>query len=156
MKLPEKRSVNPLARANLVPKPGSGRIGALIRKENSPLEKPLAGAIVAAVLFCAGFFLGLRHEKRRSCVAIEILNQSVHAIMTVTVRHQNGSVIAANIKKNHKQRIRFLTKGQNTYSLTITFDNNKTIYSKFDRVIHNGETIRETVTDSIVTAEKET
>jgi hypothetical protein len=156
MKLPEKWPINPLTRVKFIPKPGSVGMGALIRKEYSPLKKPLAGAIVAAVLFGSGFFLVLRHEKKRSCAVVEIVNQSGHAIMTVNVRYQNGCVMAANIKKNHKERIRFLTKGQNTYSLKITFDSNKTIYSEPDRAIRNGETIRETVTDTTVTADMET
>ncbi|MBN1128430.1 MAG: hypothetical protein JXA71_05555 [Chitinispirillaceae bacterium] len=109
-----------------------------------------AGAVAAIVLFCAGYILGLRHEKRRSSAVVEIVNRSGHSIMTVNLRHQSGSVRAVNIKKRHKARIRFITRGPNSYSLKIILDNNKTIYSEIDRTIRNGEVIVETVTDSTV------
>jgi hypothetical protein len=147
MNVPEKGSINASAKTNFFQKPWP------VRKEDLPLIKTGAGAVAAAVLFCAGFILGFRHEKRRSSAAVEIVNQSGHAIMTVTVRHQSGSVRAVNIKKRHKARIRFITRGPNTYSLKIILDNNKTIYSEIDRTIRNGEVIVETVTDATVFAE---
>jgi hypothetical protein len=85
---------------------------------------------------------------------IDIINQSGRAIMTATVNHEKGSSIAANIKPNRKQHVRFYSKGPNRYSLTITFDNNKTIRSETDRTIKNGEIIRETVNDSTIAASK--
>jgi hypothetical protein len=57
------------------------------------------------------------------------------------------------IKKNQKQRLRFFTKDQNNYTIRVTFDDNRTIYSQTHRPIKSGDAVLETVTDSTIVAE---
>jgi hypothetical protein len=119
------------------------------------MKKFLIVVIVGIVLIGTGFFIGRHSYMKGNIAAIDIVNQSGRSIMTATVNHEKGSAIAANIKKNRSQRVRFFTHGPNRYSLKITFDNNQTIYSAADRDIRNGEAIREIVSDSTMTAKKE-
>ncbi|MBN1130998.1 MAG: hypothetical protein JXA71_18560 [Chitinispirillaceae bacterium] len=118
------------------------------------MKKFLTAVIIGFVLLATGFFLGMFLAMKSNIASIEIVNRSDRSIMTATVSHEKGSAIAANIKKNHKQRVRFFTRGLNNYSLKITFDNNMTIYSETGRPVKNGDTVREIVTDSTITVEK--
>jgi hypothetical protein len=110
----------------------------------------------AFVLFGAGFLVGMNSFVKGNIASIVFKNQAERSIMTAVVSHETGSTIAANIKRDRSQRVRFFTKGPNRYSLKITFDDNRTIYSASDRAIKNGEVNIETVRDSVIvgTADK--
>jgi hypothetical protein len=127
------------------PKPRQGRY----------MKKFLFVVVAAIVLFGTGFFIGMHLTLKGNLAEIAIENRSEHSIMTAIVSHEKGSAIAANIKKNRTQRVRFFTHGPNHYTMRVTFDDNRTIYSQDRRPIENGETVRETVTDSTVSFEKE-
>lgn len=117
------------------------------------MKKFLYVIVAALVLFGTGFFLGMNLTLKGNLAAIDIDNRSGHSIMTAIASHEKGSAIAANIKKNHKQRLRFFTQGQNNYTIRVTFDDNRTIYSTTARPIKNGESVGEIVDDSTITAD---
>jgi hypothetical protein len=123
--------------------------------EDMSMKKLLVGAIIAAVLFCIGYFLGLNRGVRKNIASVEIVNESGMAIMTATIRHEAGTVIVANIKKNRRERVRFYTKGPNSYTLSVTLENNRTLYCDTSRVILSGETVKEVVGDSTISPIKD-
>lgn len=122
----------------------------LYQKKEIRMKKFIAILTVVLVLFGAGFLIGMNTFVKGNIATIVFKNQTERSIMTATVSHETGSTIAANIRKNHSQRVRFFTKAPNRYSLKITFDDNRTIYSASDRAIKNGETNIETVRDSVI------
>jgi hypothetical protein len=117
------------------------------------MKKVLTTIILALVLFGAGMLIGMNIENKNTLAAIDIENRSARPIMTAIVNHEQGSAVAANIKKSRTQRVRFFTKGQNHYTIRVTFDDNRTVYSQARRSIKNGETAREIVDDSTITAD---
>jgi len=102
------------------------------------------------VVFISGFIIGRRTFMKGNIASVIIRNQSAHTIMTATINHETGSVIAANIKKGRSEHVRFLTGSPNSYSITATFDDNRTIYSDSARAIENGNIIVETIRDSVI------
>jgi hypothetical protein len=114
------------------------------------MKKSLTVVFGLAAFFLFGFILGIRFEKRASVAAIELYNQSGATIMTAVANHDHGSALAANIGKNKKGRISFLTKGRTSYSLKVTFPNNKTVYSNAMANIKNGDCITVIVTDTTI------
>ncbi|MBN2037906.1 MAG: hypothetical protein JW768_14285 [Chitinispirillaceae bacterium] len=122
----------------------------LHNQEDTSMKKLLAGAIVTALLFGIGFLLGLHRGSRKNIAAVDIVNESGIAIMTATIRHEAGTVIAANIKKNRRERVRFYTKRPNGYTITVTLENNRTLYSDTSRAIQGGDLVREVVSDSAI------
>jgi hypothetical protein len=117
------------------------------------MKKFLVATAVALALLGSGIILGMNISSKGNLAAIDIENRSKHTIMTAIVSHEQGSAIAANIKKNHTQRLRFFTRGPNHYTVRTTFDDNRTIYSQASRAIKNGERLREIVDDSTITAD---
>jgi hypothetical protein len=117
------------------------------------MKKIVAAITIALSLFTAGIILGMSIANKGNLAAVAIENRSRHAIMTAIVNHEQGSAIAANIKKNRTHRIRFFTHGPNNYAIRITFDDNRTIYSQARRPIRNGGTVQEIVDDSTITAD---
>ena len=118
------------------------------------MRKVFWGAAAIVVLAASMFVFGLNRGLNWNLAEVDIVNKAGHAIMTATINHEKGSAIAANIKRNKKERVRFFTKGINTYSLRVTFDNNTTLYSEGKRIIKNGEIIIETIGDSAIVAQK--
>ena len=116
------------------------------------MKKMLIGLAVAVTLPLAGFIFGLNRGMRLNIVDVYIVNGSNRTIMAATIQHEKGSVIAANIKSNRKERVRFYSAGRNRYSMRVTFDDNRTLYSDSSRAVHSGETLTETVNDSAITA----
>jgi hypothetical protein len=114
------------------------------------MKKFIAIITGALVLFGAGFFIGNNTFEKGNIASIIFENQAERSIMTAIVSHETGSTITANIKKGRSQRVRFFNKGSTRYSLKITFDDNRTIYSASDRAIKNGEVNIETVRDSVI------
>lgn len=103
---------------------------------------------IALILLVVGYFIGIYTFVNGNIASVIIKNQTERSIMTATINHESGSIIAANIKKGHSQRTRFVTNGGKTYSIKVTFDDNRTIYSDSDRAIKNGDITVEAVTDS--------
>ena len=119
------------------------------------MKKIIAVIIISLVLFGAGILLGMNIENKRNLAGVDVENRSGHTIMTAIVSYEQGNVTAANIKKNRTRRVRFFTHGPNHYTIRVTLDDNRTIYAQSRRAIKNGETVRELVTDSTVSFEKE-
>jgi hypothetical protein len=115
------------------------------------MKKILIFLAAALLLLGAGIIIGVNLSDKWNLAGVKIENRSGRVIMTAIVSHEKGSAIAANIKKNHNQRVRFFTQGQNYYTIRATFDDNRTIYSQARRPIKNGETAKEIVDDSTIT-----
>ena len=101
--------------------------------------------ISAIILFTIGYQTALHS----TLVTVSIRNNSSFDIGAAQIEHAQGTVSAANIKRNHTSKVRFYSKGQNTYKLSILFNNNKSIYSE-ERTTKPGNTTKEIVTDSTI------
>lgn len=117
------------------------------------MKKVLLWCGAAVVLLTTGVVVGIFMANSWNLASVEFRNRSSHPIMTAIVSHEKGSVIAANIKKNRTQRVRFYTRGQNHYTVRVTFDDNRTIYSQVRRPVKNGVTVQESISDSAIIVE---
>jgi hypothetical protein len=117
------------------------------------IRKFILGTLFFVVVVGVVFLIGRNSGIKSITATIDLYNGSNFSIMTAVVEHETGSSIVASIKRNRTQKIRLLVQGPTAYSLKVTFENNKTIYSRKNRYIKNGDKIKEIVSDSTITLE---
>ncbi len=54
---------------------------------------------IALILLVVGYFIGIYTFVNGNIASVIIKNQTERSIMTATINHESGSIIAANIKK---------------------------------------------------------
>jgi len=115
------------------------------------MKKLLTFIIVLIILMSIVFIAGYRIALRATLVTVTIRNNASLTIGSARVEHEQGTVVAADIKRNRTARIPFYSKGKNRYKLSVVFENNRTLYSA-DRQVKPGDRLQESVTDSVITA----
>jgi hypothetical protein len=106
------------------------------------------GAIAAsvAVVFLAGFLFGVVSHVGDPVVRVEIVNDTLRPIATVTVSHEHGTAGAHEIAPGATKRLEFFATGETSFRTTIEFSDGQRLEGQ-EQYAEAGYHITQAVTD---------
>ncbi len=114
-----------------------------------PMRRTLKwGGIAAcgAVVFLAGVLFGVVSHIGDPVVSVDIVNDALRPIATVTVSHEHGTVRAHEIAPGATRRVEFFAPGETSFRTTIEFMDGQRLEGK-EQYAEAGYHITQAVTD---------